>query len=209
MKCISLWQPWATLMAIGAKRIETRSWPTSHRGPLAIHAAKKRPSEIPGLLDAIRADWPHWSEALRRDGCVLDEERKLIGLGGLPYGAIVAVVHLDDCFGTHRLRRMTENRGEELDQSIARTLRFAGNSEAAIADALRPGPLTPAELAFGDYRDGRYGWCTSRAVWLPEAIPFRGAQGLFEIPDDLVSRHLPAGWLQGTAGVTPDQEVKR
>lgn len=39
MKCLSLWQPWATLMANGAKRIETRNWSTNYRGPLAIHAA--------------------------------------------------------------------------------------------------------------------------------------------------------------------------
>ena len=40
MKAITLTQPWATLVAIGAKRIETRSWSTNYRGPLAIHAAK-------------------------------------------------------------------------------------------------------------------------------------------------------------------------
>lgn len=40
MKAISLTQPWATLIAIGAKKIETRSWNTTYRGPLAIHAAK-------------------------------------------------------------------------------------------------------------------------------------------------------------------------
>jgi hypothetical protein len=40
MKAITLTQPWATLVAIGAKRIETRSWGTKYRGPLAIHAAK-------------------------------------------------------------------------------------------------------------------------------------------------------------------------
>lgn len=40
MKALSLTQPWATLVAIGAKRIETRSWGTSYRGPLVIHAAK-------------------------------------------------------------------------------------------------------------------------------------------------------------------------
>ena len=40
MKAITLTQPWATLVAIGAKRIETRSWPTNYRGPIAIHAAK-------------------------------------------------------------------------------------------------------------------------------------------------------------------------
>lgn len=41
MKALTLWQPWATLVAIGAKRIETRSWSTNYRGPLAIHAAKR------------------------------------------------------------------------------------------------------------------------------------------------------------------------
>jgi len=41
MKAISLWQPWASLMALGLKRNETRHWKTSYRGPLIIHAAKK------------------------------------------------------------------------------------------------------------------------------------------------------------------------
>lgn len=40
MKVITLTQPWAVLMAIGAKHYETRSWSTSYRGPLGIHAAK-------------------------------------------------------------------------------------------------------------------------------------------------------------------------
>lgn len=40
-KAITLWQPWATLVAIGAKQFETRSWMTHHRGPLVIHAAKR------------------------------------------------------------------------------------------------------------------------------------------------------------------------
>lgn len=43
MKALTLTQPWATLVAIGAKRIETRSWLTVYRGPLAIHAAKGFP----------------------------------------------------------------------------------------------------------------------------------------------------------------------
>lgn len=40
MKALTLTQPYATLVAIGEKRLETRSWRTSYRGPLAIHAAK-------------------------------------------------------------------------------------------------------------------------------------------------------------------------
>ena len=46
MKAISLWQPWAQLVAIGAKRIETRHWPTNVRGTIAIHAAKKWNREL-------------------------------------------------------------------------------------------------------------------------------------------------------------------
>lgn len=45
MKAISLWQPWASAIALGLKRIETRSWSTSYRGPLAIHAAKRWQSD--------------------------------------------------------------------------------------------------------------------------------------------------------------------
>src|SRR5689334_7632055 len=43
MKVLTLYQPYATLVVIGAKRIETRSWPMSHRGDLLIHAALEYP----------------------------------------------------------------------------------------------------------------------------------------------------------------------
>jgi hypothetical protein len=40
LRALTLTQPWATLIAIGAKRFETRSWSTPYRGRLAIHAGK-------------------------------------------------------------------------------------------------------------------------------------------------------------------------
>lgn len=40
LKAITLLQPWASLVAMGAKTIETRPYATQYRGPLAIHAAK-------------------------------------------------------------------------------------------------------------------------------------------------------------------------
>lgn len=46
MKAITIHQPWATLIALGEKQFETRSWATKYRGPLAIHAAKKVDKEI-------------------------------------------------------------------------------------------------------------------------------------------------------------------
>src|SRR5579859_5567435 len=40
IKAISLWEPWASLVARGVKRHETRHWSTDYRGPIAICAAK-------------------------------------------------------------------------------------------------------------------------------------------------------------------------
>lgn len=38
MKALTLWQPWASLIADGRKLIETRPRPWYHTGPIAIHA---------------------------------------------------------------------------------------------------------------------------------------------------------------------------
>jgi hypothetical protein len=38
MKAITLKQPFASLVSIGAKTIETCTWSTNYRGPLAIHS---------------------------------------------------------------------------------------------------------------------------------------------------------------------------
>jgi len=54
MKAISLKQPWAGLIACGAKNIETRKWKTNYRGELLICSSKKgipymsEPYHLPG-----------------------------------------------------------------------------------------------------------------------------------------------------------------
>lgn len=50
MKVLSLWQPWAGLIAIGAKGVETRGWETKYRGKLWIHSAKKWTPSLSALL---------------------------------------------------------------------------------------------------------------------------------------------------------------
>ena len=81
MRILTLREPWATLMALGEKRIETRSWATKYRGPLAIHAARG------GLtleeLRRMEVCEPFFAEAVK------DAEFHL--------GCIVAVVSLADC----------------------------------------------------------------------------------------------------------------
>lgn len=78
MKCLSLWQPWASLMVLGAKKIETRDWFTSYRGPLLIHAAK-RDSEL------YFTEFPDFAAAL--------EPLK----GRMPLGMLLGTVDLVDC----------------------------------------------------------------------------------------------------------------
>lgn len=43
-KCLSLHQPWASLLVFGVKRIEGRPWSTDYRGRLWIHATSKQPT---------------------------------------------------------------------------------------------------------------------------------------------------------------------
>jgi hypothetical protein len=89
VKAITLTQPWATLVAIGAKRIETRSWGTNYRGPLAIHAAKGYP------LDA-RQFTLTWGHLLNRHGYRVTR-RGFDADDDLPRGAVVATCCVADC----------------------------------------------------------------------------------------------------------------
>lgn len=45
MRALSIRQPWAWLIAFGHKPVENRTWSTSFRGPLLIHAGKKIDNE--------------------------------------------------------------------------------------------------------------------------------------------------------------------
>ncbi len=78
MKAITLEQPFASLVCIGAKTIETRSWSTDYRGPLAIHSAD---------ISAQVVDSYH-RNILFSAG--LDFET-------LPLGKIVAIAYLANC----------------------------------------------------------------------------------------------------------------
>lgn len=95
IKALTLTQPWATLVAVGAKRIETRSWSTNYRGPLAIHAAKLYPIWARDLASTE----PIYSKL--RSACPIlpttGEPPALPGLS-LPVGCVVAIAQLIDCF---------------------------------------------------------------------------------------------------------------
>ena len=76
MKALSIWQPWASLIADGHKRFETRSWKAIHRGPLLICSGLR----IPRLHELD------------------DRVRDLVNAKWLPLGMAVCVVELKACW---------------------------------------------------------------------------------------------------------------
>ena len=85
MKLLSLWQPWASAMAWGWKKHETRGRRTDYRGPVAIHATKQSPYDPRRYaVDALQ-------EGGRPDLIPTLEGRVF------PMGAIVAVGEIVGC----------------------------------------------------------------------------------------------------------------
>lgn len=85
MKAITLHQPWASLVAAGWKEVETRSWSTPYRGPLAIHAGKKRDRYGREL-------WQHVYSNIGQPA-----------FDDLPFGVIVATCQLAAVFRTEHV----------------------------------------------------------------------------------------------------------
>lgn len=155
MKTITLTQPYASLVAIGAKKIETRSWSTSFRGPLAIHAAKGL-GPVGGKVGftELCVSSPFW-EALTGAGYCGPWGRQP------PRGAIVAVCELAECIPIEEGLLSFQSPG--VDWWI----------------------ITEQERAFGDYTPGRYAWLLSNVRALPEPIPAKGALGLWNYEGEL------------------------
>ena len=62
--CLSMHQPWASLLILGFKRFEGRDWTTKYRGPLWIHATaqKPKPEDIEALEQACRQHYASLGE---------------------------------------------------------------------------------------------------------------------------------------------------
>ena len=159
---ISLWQPWAHLIAIGAKRFETRSWSTRFRGMMAIHAGQKWSQRM-----ARQCYEAPFHDALKAGGIIFRPGNAdwLQWVDGLAFGAVIAVADLVEVWPTEKL------------------------GTQAVEDSL-PADLIIGlqERAFGDFRHGRYAWQYENVIRLPEPIPCAGKQGLFVPPAEVMDR---------------------
>jgi ASCH domain len=80
MKIISIREPWASLIVLGHKDVENRTWMTKYRGPVLVHASQ-------------RADDVSVDDIAKRFGVRLSDDLKL--------GGIVGITEIVDCVRSH------------------------------------------------------------------------------------------------------------
>lgn len=151
MKALSLWQPWASLVILGEKRVETRSWapPAALKGQrIAIHASKR--------ADACVLEHP-FSDIIR------DPARDA------PTGVLLGTVLLE---GAWQIEHDAEA------WMIAQEYhRLDDGTGAPVVDE----EAAKRELAFGDYTVGRWAWGLADVQQLEVPVPWIGRQRLFEV----------------------------
>lgn len=100
MKAITLWQPWASLVAVGEKKVETRCWDTKYRGLLAIHSAKLEPRS--GL--GVSREKPEFARLMIEISNRYDW-RDFYWKGGRPaLGSVLCLARLVDVIPVERVR---------------------------------------------------------------------------------------------------------
>ncbi len=98
MRALTIWQPWASLIAIEAKPYEFRSWaaPKAIQGQrIAIHAGARpvRKAEVADLILRLKSVEP-WTTGLRREIALEFLERVHASPAVLPLSAVVCTAVL-------------------------------------------------------------------------------------------------------------------
>lgn len=153
MKALTVWQPWASMLARNMKLFETRSWATNYRGPIAIHAAALSIPQVLKKLFPLGAWGYHPDHQAKK--AFLDAVTSALNpytLEELPLGAVVATAELVGC---HKIT-------EEPHRGVPTSPKYLEK-----------------EIMFGDWTPGRYAWEFSN-MELIVPVPAKGKQGLWE-----------------------------
>lgn len=164
MKALTIWQPWASLLACGAKKYETRGRAISYRGPIAIHAALTPFKRIIKMMFPLH-EWRYAPDYTAKRKFV-DLVSKFIDVESLCYGAIIATAELVGCHKIHHSPNFHRESGFDV---YIHSLGDSEKYEYVFAN----------ELLFGDWTAGRYALEFANMTMLPEPIPVKGRQGLW------------------------------
>ena len=195
MKAFTLYQPYASLIACGAKRFETRGWYTHYRGKIAIHAGLKKLSanyyiENYGFQELVifqksvnsALNFEPRTDDRDVDNPVLPEAMTYnYGISDLPYGAIIATADLTNCYDIGETNKINGFlRKEYTDKGLMPY--DEKNVYCEVKTSNKKGGLlfiTENELLFGDWTEGRYAWELQNIEVFAEPIPAKGRQGLW------------------------------
>ncbi|XP_069021750.1 activating signal cointegrator 1 [Embiotoca jacksoni] len=97
--CLSMHQPWASLLVKGIKRVEGRTWYTSHRGRIWVAAAAKKPT--PPEIAEVEAMYRH---IYRKEPRFPQE---------YPTGCLLGCVNMTDCLSQEQFREQFPDTCEE------------------------------------------------------------------------------------------------
>lgn len=171
MRALTIRQPYASLIAHGVKRWETRTWHTKYRGPVAIHAAKD-----------MRDFWRIWDtghQVAYSDEAVIVDELSPLELDILPHGAVVAVANLTGCFPI-----VDEAMPVPDDGRFA----YAHGDYVQIHDDPDVVPwYSETEIHLAPWTPGDWAWELDNIRRLPRPIPAKGRQGLWHPHGDLAT----------------------
>ncbi len=98
-KVITLYQPWATLVVLGIKKFETRSWYTNHRGQILIHAALAHSDIGRALYEGQRV------RLYGHDMGYTDHDLPQL-YKRLPFGCIIGSVNIQSVIPTDQIRKV-------------------------------------------------------------------------------------------------------
>ena len=199
MPALTLWQPWASLIAIGAKSIETRSWPAPAGlvgERIAIHAAanaKPGIDDLPGDCEGkTEGGWTYgylgdYQACYALGGRTAELHQITAGrginlLGGgiqLPLGAVVATARLAAC-----VPMVAERIDDEHVLVLDDELWLAESAEqehhqAWASETLQSACRIDDQLPYGDFRPGRWAWILDDVQALADPVPARGRQRIW------------------------------
>ncbi len=176
-KALTLYQPWAQLVVLGIKTIETRSWSTSYRGPLAIHAGLRKPRGWCLGERRTSGDGP-WHDDLepycRARRSAFDGGYWSLRSWTGPLGAIVATCELVDVLPIVDV-------AESWPCVVSRDGRLALEFSSGYfnGNELEPeGIDLTDQLPYGDFAPGRYAWIFE-GIKSIEPVPAKRRQGLW------------------------------
>lgn len=172
MKAITIWQPWASLIACGVKKYETRSWATKYRGPIAIHSALKPFVNCWSWSTSARAR----EVILRRMGLTEDFEPEKY----FPPGCILATAELVNVW------YIVHHPGTNID--VAKGIPVGAESVTTDKHAPDFGDFfvpSSDEMTLGDWTPGRYAWELRNVKPLSAPVQAMGRQGLWNWEIDI------------------------